>query len=139
MARKAKNPTSHLSWQDTDLLLHILILVEKYGSLCPEKLICTKTHGVFNEAYRRFGSWDKIVENIVVFSNEHALFEPKLRLPEEIVLELLKLENAAVSMREKSIIAKYPDLHQSVIFHFGSWKCGLSVAGITVMKKVARK
>lgn len=120
--------------QDTDLFLQILIFVEKYGSLCPENLICAETHEVFSEAFRRFESWDKISERMIAFSNEYALVEPKLRYPGELVLDILKLENAAFSMREEDALEEYPELHRSVVFLFGSWTCGLSVAGITRKK-----
>lgn len=136
--RKVKHLKETELWEDADLFLHILILVEKYGSLCPEILICSETHDVFNEAYRRFGSWDKIVESVINFSNEHALVEPKFCHSVDVVLELLRLENAAFSMREKDALEKIPELHRSVVFLFGSWTDGLSVAGITEVKNGVR-
>jgi len=132
-ANKAKSNDKRsrfLRKKDEEILLEILIIAEKAGSFCPENLMRTGQNRLFEEAYRRFESWDKIIELCVDFSNRRKLFETFLKTPREIILDILRLETGGKSFCEANIKADYPDLYASAVLYYGSWHRVLSIIGI---------
>jgi len=121
---------SFIDIPDTELVLQILIIFEEVDSFCPEKLIRHGTHALFSEAYQRFGTWDEIINQCVSLSNAHQLFENQLMSASEILLKILKIENAQGCLREKAIRTEHPFLHKCAVMIFGSWNQALVISGI---------
>jgi len=126
-----KNQEEHFNdVSDSELILQILVIFEEVGSLCPEKLIRRGTHLLFGEAYRRFGTWDKIINQCIVLSNIYHLFENPLMSPSEIMRDILKIENFHGYLDEETIRDEHPLLHKSAMIIFGSWHQALVISGI---------
>jgi hypothetical protein len=113
-----------------DLLLEILIRVEKTGSFCPEKLMSNGNHQLFEEAYRRFETWDEIVEQCIKLSNRLELNDTISKTPKEVILEILILESNELPLQEADVRANQPDLHTVAILYYGSWNHALTIAGL---------
>jgi len=129
----AKNQEEHFNdVSDSELILQILVIFEEVGSLCPEKLIRRGTHLLFGEAYRRFGTWDKIINQCIALSNVYHLFENRLMTPSEIMLGILKIENSHGCLDEEAVLNEHPLLHKSAMIIFGSWHQTLVLSGIKV-------
>ena len=124
---------------DGELVLQILVIFEDVGSFCPEKLIRHGTHSLFGEAYRRFGTWEEIINQCVTLSNTHHFFENPLMSMSDILLELLKIENVKGGLNETVILTENPLLHQCTIMVFGSWYRALVHTGIIDCEKSDRK
>jgi len=91
-----------------ELLLEILVRVERVGSFCPEDLMGHGYHQLFEEAYRRFESWDEIIEQSIKLSSQFDLIGVT---PKEVILEILRLEHEQQSFQEEDVISTRPDLH----------------------------
>jgi len=113
-----------------ELLLEILVLVEKTGSFCPEKLMGRGRNRIFEEAYRRFETWDEIVRQCINFSNQLNLVDTIQKTPQEVILEILKLENNRLSLQEADVLEIQPDLHAAAVLFYGSWNCVLTIVGL---------
>lgn len=113
-----------------DLLLEILVRVEQVGSFCPEKLMGDGYYRLFEEAYRRFETWDEIVRQCIHFSSQLDLVNTIPKTPQEVILEILKLENNQQSLREADVIGIQPDLHAAAVLFYGSWNCVLTIVGL---------
>jgi hypothetical protein len=50
--------------------------------------------------------------------------------PKEVLLEILRLENAHQSFQEVDVLDSRPDLHAAAILFYGSWNRALSIVGI---------
>jgi len=118
-----------------ELLLEILVRVEKVGSFCPEKLMCKGYHRLFEEAYRRFETWDEIVSQSINFSSRFDLIGTIPKTPQEVILEILRLENNRQSLQETDILDTQPDLHAATILFYGSWNRALAIVGLKRDKK----
>ncbi len=114
---------------DEELLFEVLVLAEKVGSFCPEKLLKVRRIKIFEEAYRRFGTWNDIVERCVDLANEQNLVGQRLKPPKEVVLEILRLETAEESLQETSVRMDHAELHAAVVMYYGSWDCVLAIVG----------
>jgi len=113
---------------DEELLLEILVRVERVGSFCPEDLMRNGYHQLFEEAYRRFETWDEIVEQSIMLSRRFDLITiPKT--PKEVILEILRLENEQQSLRETDILDVRPNLHAAAVLFYGSWDRVLTIVG----------
>ena len=112
-----------------DLLLEILVRVEMVGSFCPEKLMRNGYYRLFEEAYRRFETWDVIVEQCVQLSNQLELIGTVPKTPKDVILEILRLENEQQSLRETDILDVRHDLHAAAVLFYGSWDRVLSIVG----------
>ena len=110
-----------------ELLLEILVLAEKAGSFCPEKLMRKGRNKIFEEAYRRFETWNGIVEQCIVFSNKLNLIGKILKTPKEVILEILRLETNNQSLREPDV---QPELHTAAVMFYGSWNQALAIVGL---------
>jgi hypothetical protein len=133
-----KTMTHDLSKLNNDeIFFQILMAVEEVNSFCPECVIHSGTHLLFSEAYRRFYSWDAIVDKCIEFSNSHSFYKFRLMPSSEILLEMLKLENQKVSLDETDIMKNYPELHRMAVMMYGSWHCVLKASGIEI--KIKRK
>jgi hypothetical protein len=110
-----------------ELLFEILVRAEQVGSFCPEKLMGNGRNRIFEEAYRCFETWDKIVERCIIFSNHRNLIGKILKTPKEVILEILRLETNYQSLRESDIP---PDLHTAAVLFYGSWNRALAIVGL---------
>ena len=117
-----------------ELLLEILVRVEKVGSFCPEKLMCDGYYRLFEEAYRRFETWDEIIKQCVHFSSRLDLVGAIPKTPQEIILEILRLENNRQSLQEADVLDVQPDLHAAAILFYGSWNRVLAIVGLKIGK-----
>lgn len=117
---------------DEEIFLDILVVSERAGSFCPEKLMRLGRIGLFEEAYRRFETWDGIVERCVVFSNDQNLTGKRLMPPKEIVLEILRLESCGASLREYVVAATCHELHEAALLFYGSWNRALAIVGLNI-------
>ena len=113
-----------------ELLLEILVRVEKVGSFCPEKLMCHGYYRLFEEAYRRFETWDEIVNQCINFSSRFDLIGMIPQTPQEVILEVLRLENDRQSLQEPDVLGVQPDLHAAAILFYGSWNRVLTIVGL---------
>ena len=113
---------------DEELLLEVLLRIESVGSFCPENLISNGYHQLFEEAYRRFETWDEIIEQCIMLSRRFDLITiPKT--PKEVILEILRLENEQQSLQESNILDVRPDLHAAAVLFYGSWGRVLTIVG----------
>ena len=113
---------------DEELLLEVLLRIESVGSFCPENLISNGYHQLFEEAYRRFETWDEIIEQCIMLSRRFDLITiPKT--PKEVILEILRLENEQQSLRETDILNVRPALHAAAVLFYGSWDRVLTIVG----------
>ena len=112
---------------DEELLLEILIRAERVGSFCPEDLMCNGYHQLFAEAYRRFETWDAIIEQSIKLSSQFDLIG---MTPKEVILEILRLEHDRQSFQEADILDIRPDLHAAAVLFYGSWDCVLTIVGL---------
>ena len=113
-----------------DLLLEILIRVEQVGSFCPEKLMCNGYSRLFEEAYRRFETWDGIIEQCIGLSDQLELTGSIPKMPKEVILEILRLESDQKSLQEADVLDVQPDLHAAALLFYGSWDCALTIVGL---------
>jgi len=113
-----------------ELLFEILVLVERAGSFCPEKLMCKQHRRIFEEVYRRFDTWNEIVEQCVHFSNKQDIMGTILKTPKDVILEVLRLESGRQSLQEADILAIQPELHSAAVLFYGSWDRVLAVVGL---------
>lgn len=121
---------------DTEILLEILVRVEKVGSFCPEKLMRSGRNRIFEEAYRRFDTWDEIVEKSVRLSNEQDLIGKRLKTPREIVVEILRLEGRGESMYGLDVAERHDELYVAAVMFYGSWNRTLAIVGIKPHGKI---
>lgn len=116
---------------DEDLLLEILIRVENVGSFCPEKLMCDRNHQLFEEAFRRFGTWDEIVGQCIKLN----LVSAVTKTPKEVLLEILKLERSRQSFQDADVVSNQPDLHAAAVLFYGSWSHAITITGLKECNK----
>jgi hypothetical protein len=112
---------------DEELLLEILVRVERVGSFCPEDLMGNGYHQLFEEAYRRFETWDEIIEQCIKLSNQFDLIG---MTPKEVILAILRLEYDQRSFQEADVLDTRHDLHAAAVLFYGSWNRALTVAGL---------
>ena len=110
-----------------ELLLEILVRAEKVGSFCPEKLMRRGRNRIFEEAYRRFETWDEIIEQCIVFSNKLNLIGKVLKTPKEVILDILRMETNNQSFLEPDV---QPELYTAAVLFYGSWNQALAIVGI---------
>jgi len=110
-----------------ELLLEILVRVERVGSFCPEDLMCNGYHQLFEEAYRRFETWDEIIEQCIKLSSQFDLIG---MTPKEVILEILRLEHDQLSFQEADVLGTRPDLHAAAVLFYGSWNHVLTIVGL---------
>ena len=115
---------------DDELLFEILVRVEQVGSFCPEKLMYKKNNRLFTEVYRRFETWDAIVEQCVKFANKFELIGAPLKTPKEVILEILRLESEGQSFGEADVLYGRPELHAAAVLFYGSWNQALVIVGL---------
>ena len=112
---------------DEELLLEILVRVERVGSFCPEDLMRNGYHQLFEEAYRRFETWDEIIEQCIKLSSQFDLIG---MTPKEVILEILRLEHDQQSFQETDVLGSRPDLHAASVLFYGSWDHSLTIVGL---------
>jgi hypothetical protein len=117
---------------DEELLLEILVRVERVGSFCPEDLMCHGHHQLFEEAYRRFETWDEIIEQCIKLSSQFDLIG---MTPKEVILEILRLEHDQQSFHEADVLGTRPDLHSAAVLFYGSWDRALTIVGLQEQEK----
>ena len=110
-----------------ELLLEILVLAEKVSSFCPEKLMRRGCNRIFEEAYRRFETWDEIVEQCIIFSNKQNLIGKVLKTPKEVILGILRMETNNQSLMESDV---QPELYTAAVMFYGSWNQALAIVGL---------
>ena len=120
----------YLKKTDEEILFEILVRAERIGSFCPEELMRIGQIAVFEEAYRRFETWDMIVEKCVTFSNEQDLIGRRLMPPKEIVLEILRMEGRGESLWKFNVVANHRELYDATLMFYGSWDRILVIVGI---------
>jgi len=112
---------------DEELLLEILVRIERVGSFCPEDLMRNGYHQLFEEAYRRFETWDEIIEQCIKLSNQFDLIG---MTPKEVILEILRLEHDQQSFQEADVLDTRPELHAASVLFYGSWDRALTIVGL---------
>ena len=115
-----------------ELLLEILVRVERVGSFCPEDLMCHGYHQLFEEAYRRFESWDEIIEQSIKLSSQFDLIG---MTPKEVILDILRLEHERQSFQEEDVLSICPNLHAAAVLFYGSWDHVLTIVGLNKQDK----
>ena len=112
---------------DEELLLEILVRAERVGSFCPEDLMCNGYHQLFEEAYRRFETWDTIIEQCIKLSSQ---FDLVGMTPKEVILEILRLESDRQPFQEADVLDTRPDLHAAAVLFYGSWSHAITIVGL---------
>lgn len=115
---------------DEDILLEILVLAEKAESFCPERLMLRKRISLFEEAYRRFETWDRILDLCIALSNDLELRKEKMKLPKEVILEILQRDSDGKNLHPAVVSVERPDIVSAAEMYYGSWDQTLAIVGL---------
>jgi hypothetical protein len=129
--KKRKKIKSLILVDDTAIIKSIIALSQKINSFSPEKLIPCGSVRLWNEAFRRFGHWDEIIDKCVEYKNRRR----KIMLTaNDILSEILKLASQGLDFSETTVKTSHKKLYQAALVMYDSWEQALVVAGIRTTK-----